>query len=224
MGVTTRSGSGQKGDSGLLTGSGLSLDTEQGLDVFPILDTAQTSASDTVQLSKQPSGLLFAQPSLLAQELTPIQKTPTRQRPPGTPTPPGIKIPLPPGVSGTPLVNTLSRMKARGRGVDVIVGINQKKRKVIARNVQPFTGLKIGRRYTDRNLEASFKLKRSGKKATGKKTKPFNVGPKFRSSKVNPLFIVEKKKYRLDMPGERRQIKLTQNGKKKLSKRKKKKK
>jgi len=87
----------------------------------------------------------------------------------------------------------------------------------------PFKALKFGRNYVDKNIAASFRLKKSGKKTKKKDIKPFNVGNKFRPSKRNVLIVVEKRKFRLDSPTEKRQIKAAPKRKstKKLKRRKK---
>lgn len=131
---------------------------------------------------------------------------------------PEIRIPISPKISKDPTTNKLMKLREQNKGVDVEVGLKLKKRKIIAKNVHPFTGLKIGRDYVDKNIEASFRLKQSKKKPKGNKTKPFMVGKKFRPSKTNPLFVVEKKKYRLDSPLEKKQIKKNKKLKTKLLK------
>lgn len=118
------------------------------------------------------------------------------------------KFKLPPNtIIATPTSVELLNIRSEGRGVNVVVGQKLKRQKVIASNVHPFTGAKIGSRFVDRNIEASYKLIETKKKAGGKKTKPFNIGRKFRASRRNPLFIVERRKFRLDMRTERKQIK-----------------
>ncbi len=110
--------------------------------------------------------------------------------------PPIIKIPA--DVSKTKLVKALIKIK-RKQGIDVVVGMG-KKQKIIAKNLPPFKALKFGRDFVDKNIAASFRLRKSGKKTKKKDIKPFNIGNKFRPSKRNVLFLVEKRKFRLDSP------------------------
>jgi len=116
-----------------------------------------------------------------------------------------VPVPLPSGVDATPTVKALKKLK--GKGVDVKVGMILGKQKTIAKNLPPYKALKKGMKYVDKNIEASFKLVPSGKKTNQRDIKPMNINKKFRSSKVNPLFVVEKRKFRLDSPTEKRQLK-----------------
>ena len=92
--------------------------------------------------------------------------------------------------------------------VDIIVGMKLKKRKVIGKRLPPFKALRKAQKFVDKNIEASFLLKPTGKKSKQKDIKPFNASFKFRPSKVNPLFQVERRKFRLDSPTEVRQLKI----------------
>jgi len=133
--------------------------------------------------------------------------------------PPVIKVPvlvIPKGVTKTLLVKTLIKIKKK-QGVDVVVGMG-KKQKIVAKNLPPFKALKTGRDFVDKNIAASFSLRKSGKKTKKKDIKPFNVGNKFRPSKRNPLFIVEKKQFRLDSKSEVKQIKSARRNKKRKKK------
>lgn len=185
--------------------------------------TATTTTTTQASAQAQPS--LFFQKPVTTTVQTTVQKTKTKTKPkakvilkPKT----KLKLPLlPPGVKNTPTVKKLMKLRQKGRGVNIQVGMKIGRERIIAKNLDPFTAVKKARKFVDRNIEASYRLIPSGKKATGRKSKPQNVGRKFRPSKVNPLFVVEKKKFRLDSPGERRQIKI---GKKTVKKRKKKKK
>jgi len=147
-----------------------------------------------------------------------LRKPPTKPptKPPKKPT----KIKLPKGTKETKLVKALVKLKKQG--VNVVVG-QGKKQRIVAKNLPPFKALKFGRNYVDKNIAASFRLKKSGKKTKKKDIKPFNVGNKFRPSKRNVLIVVEKRKFRLDSPTEKRQIKAAPKRKstKKLKRRKK---
>jgi len=133
--------------------------------------------------------------------ITPAARVPTKA--PRLPiVVPIIKIPK--GVSPTKTVKALIGLGKQG--VDIVIGLKERKQKIIRKNLPPFKAFKFGREFVDKNIEASYKLVPSGKKARGKDIKPFNVGMKFRPSKVNPLFLVEKRKYRLDSPLEKAQI------------------
>ncbi len=114
--------------------------------------------------------------------------------------------PFPPSLEQTPTAQKLLSLRRKGTGVDVIVGQKTNRQRTIAKNVHPFTGAKLGAEFIDDSIDASYKLKSSGKKAVGKKTKPFNINPRFRPSKRDPLFIVEKRKHRLSSSRERREI------------------
>ncbi len=157
-----------------------------------------------VQLQTLKSKLILKQ-----RLITPLARVP-RVSPPVIPVVPIIKIPK--GVSRTKTVKALAALGKQG--VDIITGLKERKKRILRKNLPAFKALKFGRGYVDRNIEASYKLVPSGKKAKGKDIKPFNVGVKFRPSKVNPLFLVEKRKFRLDHPQERRQIKLLRQAKK----------
>lgn len=148
-------------------------------------------------------------------------KTTLTSRVPRVPKVPKVPvILLPKEVKATDLVKALVKLK--GKGVDVVTGINMGKRRVVARNLPPFKAMKFGKKFVDQNIQASYKLVPSGKKPKVKDIKPFNVGVKFRTAKKDPLFVVEKRKFRLDSPSERRQIKSARRktNKKKKAKRK----
>jgi len=181
---------------------------------------AQPQALRQPSLLRQPSALaqpsLFKQPSLLKQPSQLFFRQPTRTIP-KQPTKPGVKLPKPPpkipkfpplpsGVTETKLVKAL-QIVGKG-GINVVVGMKLGKQKIIGRNLPPYKALKKASRYVDENIQASFKLVKSGKKHKGKDIKPFNIGRKFRGSKRDPLFQVEKRKFRLDSPGERKQIQM----------------
>ena len=122
----------------------------------------------------------------------------------GLPPPPFIPK-LPKGVESTLLVKTL---QGKGKqGFNIITGMKIGKQEIIGKNLPAFRALKKASKFVDKNIQASFKLVPTGKKAKTKDIKPFNVGIKFRPSKRDPLFVVEKRKFRLDSPFEVRQIK-----------------
>ena len=148
-----------------------------------------------VQLQTLKSKLILKQ-----RIVTPATRVPP---PPVVPIVPIIKLPS--GVSRTKTIKALTSLGKQG--VDIITGLKERKKRILRKNLPAFKALKFARGYVDRNIEASFKLVPSGKKAKGKDIKPFNVGVKFRPSKVNPLFLVEKRKFRLDHPQERIQLK-----------------
>lgn len=106
---------------------------------------------------------------------------------------------------GSELFNKLISLK--GKGVNVVVGMQKGKEKIIARNLPPFTALMKGRKFVEENIEASFRLVPTGKITRRKDIKPFELSSMFRPSKRNPLFIVEKRRFRLDTAREIRQIK-----------------
>jgi len=106
--------------------------------------------------------------------------------------------------------------KSRGKSFDVVVGaLGSKKERVVAKRLPPFKALKKGSKFTDKNIDASFNLRTNPKKPKTKDIKPFTLGEKFRPSKRNLLKIVEKRRYRLDSPLEKRQIKLIKKRNKK---------
>ena len=145
---------------------------------------------------------------------------PIRLKPKPKPKIPKKILILPKGVSKTKLVKALVKLKKQG--VNVVVG-QGKKQKIIARNLPPFKALKKGRDFVDENIEASFRLVKSEKKAKVKDITPFNIGRKFRPSKRNVLIQVEKSKFRLDHPKEVAQLKAAKRRKPIKKKRKKKK-
>jgi hypothetical protein len=162
------------------------------------------------QRSKQKLKLL----TLQAQVAKQITKRGIKTRPKITRKPKRVKpkivaplaIPiLPKGVEETKLVKALLALKKQG--VNVVTGINVGKRRTIAKNLPPFKALKLARKFVDSNIQASFKLVPSGKTTKKKDIKPFNIGRKFRPSKKDVLFVVEKRKFRLDFPREVSQLK-----------------
>lgn len=131
-----------------------------------------------------------------------------------------LKPPIP-KLSQTPLLRALLKLRRQGQGVDVYTGMKIGKKRKIASNLPPFKALKFAQKFVDKNIEASFRLQKSGKKTKIKDISPANQTYKFRPSKRDPLYVVEKRKYRLDSPLERIQIKA---GGKRMPKKKKKKK
>ena len=162
----------------------------------------------TIQKTRQRQKIL--------QEQKQLQRQSQKQKPPQKP----IIILLPPGVKDTETVKRLIALSKIKEGVDVVAGQKLKKQRTIARNLPPFKAARLGRKFVDRNIEASYKLVRSGKKTRKKDIKPQNIGRKFRASKRDPLFIVERRAHRLDHPLERRQIKSFPKKKRKLTKKK----
>lgn len=190
----------------------------QPLDTIPKLD------QPTKPRLGQPTKLIpkLKEPLIpnLAQPTTPKLKTPQKQTPklrqPQTPRffrpyPPRQYPRWPPLVPKPEELQTedkLSKLKGRNQSVDVVTGMQIGRKRVIYRRQHPFTGLKKGLEFIDRNIEASVRLVPNKAKPTGRPTRKFSPGIKFRPSKRNPLYIVEKRAYRLDSPGEKRQIKL----------------
>ncbi len=123
-----------------------------------------------------------------------------------TPRIPKLPIKIPSGLENTPTLRALLTLRKKGLGVDVV---SRKKGKevTIFKNLNPFVASKKAQKFVDKNIAAAYTLRPSGKKATGKKEKPINIGRKFVASKKNPLFINEKRKFRLDSFTEKRQIK-----------------
>ncbi len=117
-----------------------------------------------------------------------------------------IKVPkLTPGqVKLRKAIKKLGKKKA----VDVLVGLKVGKRKVIARGLPPYRAIRKGQSFTDRNIQASYVLRPTGKRPKKKDIPPFQTSFKFRQSKTNPFFQVEKRKFRLDHPREVSQLKL----------------
>ncbi len=146
-----------------------------------------------VQLQTLKSKLLLRQRIITptARKLTPPTKIP----------PPPVIIKVPSGVSKTKTVKALAGLGKQG--VDIIIGLKERKKQILRKNLPAFKALKFGRAYVDRNIQASFRLVPSGKKAKGKDIQPMNIGIKFRPSKTNPLFLVEKRKFRIDHPKEK---------------------
>lgn len=148
----------------------------------------------TIQESKQISPLVSIGGT--------TQKTKT---PKPTPT---QRLTLPPiSKKESPTIRKLKKLRAENKGVNIEVGMKIGKKKIIRRNMHPFKALRKAQEYVDKNIEASFRLVPSGKKPKGKKGRVSKVRMKFRPSKSNALYLVEKKKYRLDNPGEKKQIK-----------------
>ena len=109
-------------------------------------------------------------------------------------------------VVDTRLIKAIQKLGKKG--VDVIVGQRLGRQKTIGKNLPKYKALRKAQRFVDSNIEASYLLKISGKKAKGKDIKSFNPSFKFRSSKAKPLFVVERRKFRLDHTQEVRQLNL----------------
>jgi hypothetical protein len=108
--------------------------------------------------------------------------------------------------SNSKTVKNLMLIGKQKRLVKILTGIPNQKRKTLGKPLPPFRALRKAQSYVDRNIQASFILKPTNKKFKGKDIPPIVIGKKFRPSKTNSLFIVEKRKYRLDSIGEKRQI------------------
>ncbi len=183
------------------------LTTEQKERAALILKTAQA------QIPRQ----LFFQPQVLAQ--VPKLATPTALKQPtvtrmAKPTrkisvrkipKPKVKIPKLSKANIKKIRKALAKLK--GKGVDVMVGMVKGKQKILHKNLPPKLALKKAQEFVDENIQASFRIISTGKKIKRKDIKKVKLSGKFRPSKRNPLFQVEKRKYRLDSPGEKRQIK-----------------
>ncbi|HEC39994.1 hypothetical protein LCGC14_0509480 [marine sediment metagenome] len=160
------------------------------------------------QLQKQKLKLISRVTTIQKQKLKQIRKARLRipkkikRRLPGVPIIKPIKLPKFQPTKLTRAIKKLGKKKA----VDIIVGMKTGRQRVIGRGLPPYRALKKARRFVDENIEASFRLKPTGKKPKRKDISPFNIGIKFRGSKRNPLFQVEKRRFRLDFFGERRQL------------------
>ena len=113
---------------------------------------------------------------------------------------------LPKGVKQTDLIRAIQKL-GKTKSVDIIVGLKRKKQRTIGKNLPPFSALKKAQRFVDSNLDASFRLKVNKKSPKKKDISAFNISPKFRTSKTNPFFNVEKRKFRLDTSSEVFQLK-----------------
>jgi len=154
----------------------------------------------------------------LEQLPTTIPKPIERSRPSKRSTPLKPLPPVPKPIA-EPLreTQTIKKLKEMKQGLDIEVGMKLGKKKTIAKNLPPFKALKMAQEYVDRNIEASFRLKKSGKIPRGKDIKPpRRINQKFRPSKRNPLYLVEKRKYRLDSRLEKSQIKRSKKLKNRL--------
>ncbi len=84
-----------------------------------------------------------------------------------------------------------------------MVGLQRQKRKKLGKPLPAFKALKKAQRHVDKHISASFKLKPLAKRTKRKDIAPRNIGFKFRTSKTNPLFLVERVKHRIDSPFEK---------------------
>lgn len=109
----------------------------------------------------------------------------------------------------------LSKISKKGGRVQILVGLQKKKRKPVGKPLPPFKALRKAQQFVDRNIQASFVLKPVKGKAKVKDIRPIKVNRKFTPSKTNPLFLKEIERHRLDFPRERVQI---QEAKKRLPK------
>lgn len=129
---------------------------------------------------------------------------------------PPLTFITPEEIGKSPLDIALGKLK--GKSVDILVGMKKEKMRILARRLPPYLALKKASQYVEENIEASFKLVPSKKKPVVPDIPRFELGKQFRPSKREPLYLVEKTKYRLNMPREKSQIKL---GKRTKSKRRK---
>lgn len=183
------------------------------VDVTETIKTSQTSSSR--QQPKQTTTPILITPTITITPQIPKLKKPLRRgfyRLPRLESPLKLKS-FPISTQETPTYRKLMALRQANQGVDVVVGMQIRKKRKIANNLPPFMALKKAQEYVDKNIEASFKLVKSGKKTNRKDIAPFNVGFKFRPSKTNPLYVVEKRAYRLDSPREKLQIKQSKNKK-----------
>jgi len=124
-------------------------------------------------------------------------------------TPRTFITPTPEGKS--PLDIALGKLK--GKSVDILVGMKREKMEILERRLPPYLALKKASQYVEANIEASFKLVPSKKAPLKKEIGRFQLGKQFRPSKREPLYVVEKTQYRLNMPREKLQIKVARRGK-----------
>ena len=141
---------------------------------------------------------------LAKKQVVPVPRPTPPKLPPPIKIPPVIITPKEKEFIDEKLIKAVQKIGKKG--VDVIVGMQLKKRKVIGKNLPKWKALKKAQRFVDENIEASYLLKKSGKKAKVKDIKPFTPSFKFKSSKTNPLFVIEKRKHRLDHPREVAQL------------------
>ena len=120
-----------------------------------------------------------------------------------TPPPPPTIIPE----SQSKTIQALAKLKKQGKSVNILVGMQRKKMKILERNLPPFLALKKASEYVDRNIEASFRLVPSSKIPKITDIKEFKMSKKFRPSKRSALWLVEKPSFRLDSATEKKQIK-----------------
>lgn len=209
--------------------------TAQALKVASSQKSAQSqSSSQAIKLLSLQSQV-FKQVSTLEQKKLQKQKLKiiTTLRVPRVPKVPRItrvprvpKVPKRPGIPIIPIIPKIPIIKfqptkltkaikklGKKKAVDIIVGMKTGRQRVIGRGLPPYRALKKARRFVDTNIEASFILKPTGKKPKRKDIKPFNIGIKFRPSKKNPLFQVEKRFARLDHRREIFQLKAAKKAK-----------
>ena len=180
----------------------------------PVIDKTNTvQGSGQVPGFKVPSGTIEIQiqPSII----TPIPSTTQTPRlSPPLSFRPIPKIIPPPSLGNEKLISKLKKIAAQGKSVDIVTGMKINRKKTIGKNLPPFKALKLASEYVDRNIEASFRLKVNPKPPKVKDIPKYNPGRKFRPSKRDTLYVVERKQFRLDMPGEKRGIKKSKSIKK----------
>ncbi len=180
--------------------------TKQPLFQEPVLDEATETTQGTAEILK------LATTQKQVTSLVEVQKVGTvprlrQQLTFRTPTPTPKLIPLILPTEDNLLTRKLKKLQAEGKSVDIIVGMERKKTRTLAKNLPPFAALKKASEYVDDNIEASFRLKVNPRKPKERDISKYEVNQKFRPSKRDALYVVEKKKYRLDRPQERVQIK-----------------
>ena len=180
------------------------LSQKQAFDLLTKQTSAQKSAQKQFSALKLKTGTTTATPSLKIQALKQITQLKKKQRLTKLKKP--IPFKLPKGVKQTDLIKAIQKL-GKKNAVNIIVGMKIGKRKTIGKNLPPFKAMKKAQRFVDKNIQASYLLKPTGKKSKQKDLKPFNASFKFRPSKVNPLFQVERKRFRLDSPTEVKQLK-----------------
>lgn len=155
-------------------------------------------------------GLLKVLPKL---KQVPKQIVPSITKPIPTP-----KVPVIPNVSEVTKAKIRKALgKLKGKSVDIQVGGATKGRpiRILKKNIAPKRAWNLAQRFIDKNIEASYKLIPNPKAPKKKDIRNIKTSGKFRRSKRSILFQVEKRRFRLDSPTEKRQIKQSKRRKKK---------
>lgn len=173
--------------------------------VTPKINLSEKTSQKTTQVP------LLTLKQAQKQEQSLVTITPTTTIP--TTTKPGIPIvPIPQLSEKSKKRIRKALAKLKGKAVNVSVGMEKGKKKIIYKKLPPKLALKKAQKYVDENIEASFKLVKTKGKPKRRDISTVSLSHKFRLSKRDPLYQVEKKEYRLDSPKESKQISL---GKKK---------